>query len=154
MWSELMDDLTFDLSRLDLDNTTGIYIRGKLGGSWENHDIACLTRDSLLAWMIAKDQGREGLYSRNVVLALLDHNQSEEQDKVSTEDTKMTPAQENLLGDFGPFELHENIIRDVNDMALWQILIKPPIMAIDHALVAALNHIVAKVQRRQASEAK
>jgi hypothetical protein len=54
----------------------------------------------------------------------------------------MTRAQAKLLAEFGPFELKGDRIIDVNGICMWSIWIQPPVMGVDRALVAALNHVV------------
>ena len=61
----------------------------------------------------------------------------------------MTRAQAKLLAEFGPFELSGDVILDANGVGLWGIAIRPPAMGVDHAIVAALNHVVAEEKARQ-----
>lgn len=62
-------DLTIDPERTDLTEA-GIPVRARLRGVWGNHDIAHLTRDSLIAWL---NSGVDHL-AEGVVLTLLGHH--------------------------------------------------------------------------------
>lgn len=47
-------DFVVDPARLQAEATTGIVVRSRLGDSWAPHDIATLTRASLLVWLRSK----------------------------------------------------------------------------------------------------
>ena len=69
-----MDDLKVDpqrLAALNSDGGTGIWIRAEHDGRWDNHDIAALDADSLLAWL--KSRGGDNPIAENMVGHLLGH---------------------------------------------------------------------------------
>ena len=69
-------DLCVDATRVNLPET-GIYVRALTGnpqfggGVWGSHDIAHLTRESLLVWL--RSRGGENAWAENVVGILLGH---------------------------------------------------------------------------------
>lgn len=71
-----MDDLTVDPNRLDIEESTGIYVRAKNGDEWDSFDILQLDKPSLKAWL--RSRGGENEWAESVVLLLLGHNPNEE----------------------------------------------------------------------------
>lgn len=63
-----------DPLRMDRDDSTGIYVRALVDGRAKSVDIACLDSESLRYWL--RSRGGYNLWSENVVLALLGHEQS------------------------------------------------------------------------------
>ena len=64
-------ELFVDPSRLDRDDTTGIYVRAKHGDRWGSHDIATLDAASLLRWL--QSGAEAGPFLFNVIGQLLGH---------------------------------------------------------------------------------
>jgi len=67
-----LDDLIVDVDRAadpELSESTGIFVRAKLGDKWGSWDIAQLTKGSLLSWL--KSRGGDNPYAEDVVGILL-----------------------------------------------------------------------------------
>jgi hypothetical protein len=64
-----------DPERMDLDGSTGIYVRAIVDGMPRSVDIACLDTESLLGWL--RSRGGSNPWAEHVVLMLLGHRKAE-----------------------------------------------------------------------------
>jgi hypothetical protein len=72
--------LVVDDERMGLAET-GVFVRATLDGKWGSHDIAHLTRNSLLRWL--RSRGGENLWAENTVMILLGWPQFQADEAVS-----------------------------------------------------------------------
>lgn len=61
-------------------NATGMYVRAEIDGRWGAHDIAVLTKESLLEWL--RSRGGHNRWAEGIVASLLGHPEEAELDPV------------------------------------------------------------------------
>ena len=69
-----MKALKADPARMDMDDSTGIFVRALVDGIPQSVDIACLDKESLHDWL--RSRGGNNPWAESVVFKLLGHEET------------------------------------------------------------------------------